>query len=95
VAYIQIQDEIPFAYDEQGTRYPLNETLSQLEKTLDPLVFFRVNRSEIVNLNFIERLEPYFNDRMAISLKRLNVTLISSIGRTPELRRWIEGSLTT
>ena len=91
VAYIQIQNEIPFACDEQGARYPLNETLSQLEKTLDPLVFFRVNRSEIVNLNFIERLEPYFNDRMAISLKRLNVTLISSISRTPELRRWIEG----
>jgi two-component system, LytTR family, response regulator LytT len=95
VAYIQIRDEIPFAYDEQGARYPLNETLSQLEKTLDPLVFFRLSRSEIVNLNFIERLEPYFNDRMAISLKRLNVTLISSISRTPELRRWIEGNLTT
>jgi DNA-binding LytR/AlgR family response regulator len=94
VAYIQIQDEIPFAYDERGARYPLNETLTQLEKTLDPLVFFRVNRSEIVNLNFIERLKPYFNDRLAISLKRLNVTLISSISRTAELRRWIEGNLT-
>jgi two-component system response regulator LytT len=95
VAYIQIQNEIPFAYDEQGIKYPLNETLNQLEKTLDPLVFFRVNRGEIVNLNFIERLEPYFNDRLAIILKRLDVTLISSISRTPELRRWIEGNLTT
>lgn len=66
-----------------------------MEKTLDPLVFFRLNRSEIVNLRFIERLEPYFNDRLAISLKRLNVSLISSISRTPELRRWIEGNLTT
>jgi two-component system, LytTR family, response regulator LytT len=95
VAYIKIQDEIPFAYDDQGVRYPLNETLNQLEKALDPLVFFRVNRSEIVNLNFIERLEPYSNDRLAISLKRLNVTLVSSISRTPELRKWIEGAQTT
>jgi DNA-binding LytR/AlgR family response regulator len=94
VAYIQIQDEIPFAFDEQGSRYPLNENLNQLEKTLDPMVFFRINRSEIVNLHFIERLDPYFNDRLAISLKRLNVTLISSVSRTPELRRWIEGNLT-
>lgn len=84
---------MPFAYDEQGKKYPLNETLNHLEKALDPLTFFRFNRSEIVNIHFIEKLEPYFNDRLAIKLRRLNVTLISSINRTPELRRWIEGSL--
>ncbi len=95
VAYIQIQDEIPFAYDEQGAKYPLNESLNQLEKTLDPLLFFRINRSEIVNLRFIENLAPYSHDRLAIKLRRLNVTLISSINRTPELRRWIEGGLVT
>jgi two-component system response regulator LytT len=94
VAYIQIQDEIPFAYDEQGARYPLNENLNHLEKVLDPLTFFRINRSEIVNIRFIEKLEHYFNDRLAIKLKSLNVTLISSINRTPELRRWIDGNRT-
>ncbi|MGH9843554.1 MAG: LytR/AlgR family response regulator transcription factor [Blastocatellia bacterium] len=90
VAYIQMQDEIPFAYDGQGARYPLHDSLNQLEKDLDPLLFFRLNRSEIVNLHFIEKLEPYSHDRLAIKLKRLNLTLISSINRTPELRRWIE-----
>ncbi len=93
VAYIQIRDEITFAYDEKHNRYSLNETLNHLEKTLDPLNFFRINRSEIVNLNFIEKLEPYSHDRLAIRLKHLNVTLISSINRTPELRRWIEDGL--
>jgi two-component system response regulator LytT len=61
---------------------------------LDPLTFFRINRSEIVNIGFIEKLEHYFNDRLAIKLKSLNVTLISSISRTPELRRWIDGNRT-
>jgi two-component system, LytTR family, response regulator LytT len=92
VAYIQMQNEIPFAYDGQGGRYPLHESLNQLEKDLGPL-FFRLNRSEIVNLHFIEKLEPYAQDRLAIKLKRLNVTLISSITRTPGLRRWIEDGL--
>ncbi|MGH9938984.1 MAG: LytR/AlgR family response regulator transcription factor, partial [Blastocatellia bacterium] len=91
VVYIQIRDEIPFAYDDQGSRYPLNETLNQLEKTLDPLMFFRINRSEIVNLHFIEKLESYFNDRLSIKIKRPGVTLISSISRTPEWRKGIEG----
>jgi two-component system, LytTR family, response regulator LytT len=93
VAYIQMQDEIPFAYDGHGARYPLHDSLNQLEKELDPRLFFRLNRSEIVNLNFIEKLEPYSQDRLAVRLKRLNVTLISSINRTPELRRWIEDGL--
>ena len=94
VAYIQIRDELTFAYDEKHNRYSLNETLNHLEETLDPLTFFRINRSEIVSIRFIEKLEPCFNDRLAIKLKHLEVTLISSISRTPELKRWLEGRLT-
>jgi DNA-binding LytR/AlgR family response regulator len=93
VAYIQMRDEIPFAYDERGTKYPLHESLNHLEQVLDPQVFFRINRSEIVNIHFVEKLEPYFSDRLTIKLKHLNVTLISSINRTPDLRKWIEGGV--
>ena len=45
----------------------------------------------MVNLKFIERLEPYFNDRLVIRLQNSKVKLISSTNRTPNLRKWIEG----
>jgi DNA-binding LytR/AlgR family response regulator len=85
-----MQNEIPFAFDTAGNKFPLNESLSQLEQILDPGFFFRLNRSEIVNLEFIERLEPDFHDRLAVKLRNSNVRLVSSTNRTPNLRKWLE-----
>lgn len=91
VAFIKTQNEIPFAFDAAGGKFPLNETLTELEKTLNPKIFFRLNRSEIVNLNFIENLKPDFRDRLVIKIRNLNVSLVSSVNRTPSLRRWLAG----
>ena len=90
IAFIQMRDEILFAFDANGNKYPLNETLANLEKSLNPTQFFRLNRSEIVNLKFISNLKPDFHDRLVISLRNLNIKLTSSISRTPDLRKWLE-----
>ncbi len=92
ILYIQIQDGILFAFDAAGNKFPLNENLNTLEQILNPQMFFRINRSEMVNLKFIERLEPYFNDRLTIRLRNSKVKLIASTNRTPNLRKWIEGN---
>ena len=91
ITFIQMQNEIPYAFDAAGNKFPLNENLTQLEQNLDPKIFFRLNRSEIVNLNFIERLEPDFRDRLVVRIRNLNIKLVSSTNRTPVLRKWIEG----
>ena len=90
IAYFQIQNGILFAFNAAGNKFPLNENLNSLEQILNPNIFFRINRSEIVNLKFIERLESYFNDRLMIRLKNSKVKLISSTNRTPNLRKWID-----
>lgn len=90
IAFIQMQNELPFAFDSNGRKFPLNNTLHELEKALNPKIFFRLNRSEIVNLNYIENLNPDFQDRLVISLRNLKVKLVSSISRTPDLRKWLE-----
>ncbi len=90
ISFFQIRDGILFAFDATGSKFPLAENLNNLEQILDPQIFFRINRSEIINLKFIERLENYFNDRLMIRLKNSKVKLISSINRTPNLRKWIE-----
>lgn len=92
IAFIQMQNEIPFAFDAAGNKFPLGATLTELEKTLDPKAFFRLNRSEIVNLDFIENLKPDFHDRLVVCLRNLNIKLVSSTSRTPSLRRWLENS---
>lgn len=91
IAFVQMQNEIPFAFDAAGNKFPLNENLTRLEQILDPKIFFRLNRSEIVSLNFIERLEPDFHDRMIVKLRNSSVKLVCSTNRTPHLRKWLEG----
>lgn len=89
IAYLQAEGGVVTAFDAQNKGYPLTGTLAQIEEGLDPTLFFRINRSDLVNLNFIQRLENYDKDRLAIWLTKPNIILISSANRTPELRRWL------
>lgn len=44
-------------------------TLNYLETKLDPKIFFRANRQQIINLKWIERIEPWFSGSIRIYLK--------------------------
>lgn len=90
IAFFQMRDEILFAFDSQGAKFPIGDTLSNLENSLDPRRFFRLNRSEIVNLDYIANLKPDSQDRLVISLKNSSVKLTSSASRTSDLRKWLE-----
>ncbi|MDQ2753550.1 MAG: LytTR family transcriptional regulator, partial [Bacteroidota bacterium] len=45
------------------------KSLNALEERLDPRTFFRANRKHIINLRWIERIEPYFNGGLLVELK--------------------------
>ncbi|MET4105362.1 LytTR family DNA-binding domain-containing protein [Hymenobacter sp. UYP22] len=92
VAYMQADEGVVFAVDRAGARYPLQGTLTELERQLDPARFGRLNRSELVNIAFVEKSEAYFNNRLAVTLRGLPGTpLLTSTAQTPEFRRWLEG----
>ncbi|PJJ59375.1 LytR/AlgR family response regulator transcription factor [Hymenobacter chitinivorans] len=44
-------------------------TLQHLEARLDPKVFFRANRQQIINLKWIESIEPWFSNTLKIKLR--------------------------
>ncbi|WP_298298750.1 response regulator [Hydrotalea sp.] len=53
-----------------GTNKPLIlKSLNALEDRLDDKMFFRANRKHIINLRWIEKIEPYFNGGLLIDLK--------------------------
>jgi two-component system, LytTR family, response regulator len=45
------------------------KSLNALEERLDERMFFRANRKHIINLRWIERIEPYFNGGLLVELK--------------------------
>jgi two-component system LytT family response regulator len=44
-------------------------SLNKLEEKLDPLVFFRANRKHIINLRWVENIEPWFSGGLMVKLK--------------------------
>ena len=49
-----------------------SRTGTQREARLDPAVFFRVSRSHIVNLRFIEAMAPAIDDSYTVRLRGAN-----------------------
>jgi two-component system, LytTR family, response regulator len=45
------------------------KSLNALEERLDEKVFFRANRKHIINMRWIEKIEPYFNGGLLLELK--------------------------
>lgn len=53
-----------------GTRRPLlGRALSTIEQRLDPQRFFRANRRQVINLDFIENVELGVNGRLHVQLR--------------------------
>lgn len=46
----------------------LQRSLNYLENVLDSNTFFRANRQQIINLNFIEKLDAWFNGKLKLVL---------------------------
>ena len=71
--------------------YTVHHTLEQLETMLDPRQFFRANRKFILNRDFIDNIEYYFNRKLFITCKieSPEKIIISRVKAQPFLQ-WLE-----
>lgn len=61
-----------------GDQKPLVlRSLNNLEKKLDPHVFFRANRKQIINLRWVEKIEPWFSGGLNCKLSTGEVVEVS------------------
>ena len=52
-----------------GHRPLIPRTLQQLEARLDPKVFFRANRQQIINLRWVAAVEPWYSNTLRLTLR--------------------------
>jgi len=90
IACFEANGDFSMAVDEKGHRYPINFTLSDLEQKVDPALFFRINRSQVININFIDKIESHFKNRLSVRMTFGGDAMISSSGKTPEFRKWLD-----
>lgn len=77
------------AIDTKGGEHEFRYKVSDLAQELDPAQFYQINRGEIININYIEKIEPYFGDRLTIRMKHIAQNLVTSAGATSGFRKWL------
>ncbi|MEH6537773.1 MAG: LytTR family DNA-binding domain-containing protein [Psychroserpens sp.] len=65
----------------------IKRSLNQLEEKLDSTVFFRINRSQIINTQYIKEIHPYFNNKLQIKLTT-GETLEVSSRQSAKFKNW-------
>jgi DNA-binding LytR/AlgR family response regulator len=84
-----LKNGVLHVYDKDGQLHILTQGLGELMTELDPSKFLQINRSEAVAVDHIDRIEAYGRDRLAIYIKKYPNPLITSISKTPEVRKWL------
>lgn len=81
-----------FIITHKQNKYIIDYTLEELDKNLDPDMFFRVNRTFIVNINAIKDVVVYSNSRLMILLnEEFEKEIIVSRDKVVQLKTWFEG----
>ena len=97
--YIQAQ-EMRFCYAEDslvftrladGKKYSLDHTLEQLEQLLNPTHFFRINRKILLHIEAVDKIHPYFNNRLKLELQPSpGFEIVVSRERVQDFKNWID-----
>lgn len=90
VAFIRADDKVVFLHTTDGKKYLIDEPLDELSKALDPVTFFRLNRTYIAPLSSIDKIHHHFNGRLKIELKLSDdKEIFVSRARVADFKKWL------
>ena len=91
IRYFYSEDKITFIVDHNGNRYPINNTLDEIDQIVDPKYFFRINRKYIIHFESIDEISPYFKGRLKIKLAPHIVDdIVISTDKSPIFKAWLD-----
>jgi two-component system, LytTR family, response regulator LytT len=92
VAYFYSRDKISFAVLPGNKRYPIDQSLDQIEQMIDSTHFFRINRQFIVKMEAIDEMITYSKSRVKLKLNPpTEEDAIVSKERSPDFKKWLIG----
>jgi two-component system, LytTR family, response regulator LytT len=90
-AYFFLDNKLTYLIQFNGRKHLVDFTLEDLEKQLDPKIFFRANRQFIVNIESITSLHNFFGGKLKLHLKpEPEENVIVSREKASSLKEWME-----
>jgi DNA-binding LytR/AlgR family response regulator len=91
IAYFHYELGNVYLHISEEKKYIINQTLDEIENTVNPQVFFRANRQFIINRTAILTIENYFTRRLLVKLSLPTVEdILISKTKSPLLLKWIQ-----
>ncbi|MBS1690463.1 MAG: response regulator transcription factor [Bacteroidetes bacterium] len=94
IAYCYTENRTSFAKTFDGHKYPLDYTLDALEKMMDPLDFFRINRQYLISVKSIAEMKVFNKARVIVKLtpEAKEIPVVST-ERAADFKLWLSGEL--
>ena len=90
VVYFHAEEGLVCLVTDKKVKYPLDLSLDQLTKQLDPQQFFRINRQYIVKLSAIENIHVYPKSRLLVELQpATQAEVFVSLDKVTKFKDWL------
>jgi DNA-binding LytR/AlgR family response regulator len=90
-AYFHSDDKLTFLVARDGQRFLVDATLAELEASLDPRDFFRLNRQILAHAGAIASFRPIGKGKLLVEISpRARGEIIVSQERASSFRTWLE-----
>jgi len=91
-AYFSLENKLTYINLFSGKKHLVDFTLDELEKQLDPKIFFRANRQFIINIESITSVHNFFGGKLKLKLKPEALeNVIVSREKASTFKEWMEG----
>ena len=90
ILLIRAVNGVLLATDIKQQVHILSETnLGEVEEQLDPADFFRINRSDLLHINSIVRVDPFNKETVSVIVNCDKSAIVSSKTKTSAFRKWL------
>lgn len=89
IAYFYATHKLVCMVEKEGQKFILDKSLADLEKELEPAIFYRVNRKYLVNINAIKKIKSYPKSKLQLELTpHVTEDVIVSQENTAAFKEW-------
>lgn len=91
IAYCFSEDKTSFLVTLENKKYPVDYSLNQLEKELNPVFFFRINRKFLIHSQAIQEMYYVSKSRLKLELEpSFKAPILVSVEKIGQFKRWLD-----
>lgn len=90
VVYFSLSYQAVYAYTHDRKKWPLQESLNQIQEKLPNAHFYRANRQILVQRKFIKEIANYFGGRLKLQLTIEHEEILISKDNVKHFKDWLQ-----